>query len=121
MTRYTRGRAFEWRIRKYYEQHDFLVTRSAGSKGKADLVAVRKWDSSGAHTECLNCRRPEVLLIQCKIRASRKPFLNLEISGEKIVSMPKEARELKALAESVGARAIWAIRKGHRGMELIEL
>ena len=115
MTKYTRGRAFEWRIRKYYEQHDFLVTRSAGSKGKADLVAVRKWDSSGAHTECLNCRRPEVLLIQCKIRTSRKPFLNLEIS------MPKEARELKALAESVGARAVWAIRKGHRGMELIEL
>ena len=41
MTRYASGRRQEWRVRKMLESAGaFLVTRSAGSKGAADLVAL---------------------------------------------------------------------------------
>ena len=41
MTRYASGRRQEWRVRKMLEQGGaYLVTRSAGSKGAADLIAL---------------------------------------------------------------------------------
>ncbi len=48
------GRAFEWEVRDHLQARGYLVTRSAGSGGIADLVAVR------------NVRTGDVLLIQCK-------------------------------------------------------
>lgn len=36
---YRRGRAFEYRVKKYLEEKGFSVIRSAGSHGKYDLVA----------------------------------------------------------------------------------
>lgn len=41
MTRYASGRRQEWRVRGFLESAGaFLVTRSAGSKGLADLIAL---------------------------------------------------------------------------------
>ena len=37
---YQSGRAFEYRVKEFLEQHGFFVMRSAGSKGKIDLVAI---------------------------------------------------------------------------------
>jgi len=39
--RYRIGRRLEWRIRKILEEHGYEVIRSAGSKGRWDLVAVK--------------------------------------------------------------------------------
>ena len=38
---YRIGRRLEWRIRKLLEQHGYEVIRSAGSKGRWDLVAIK--------------------------------------------------------------------------------
>ena len=39
--RYRIGRRLEWRIRKLLEQHGYEVIRSAGSKGRWDLIAIK--------------------------------------------------------------------------------
>lgn len=36
---YVKGRAFEHAVRKHYESKGYTVIRSAGSKGKIDLIA----------------------------------------------------------------------------------
>ena len=51
-TNYQRGYNFEYRCRKELESKGFFVVRSAGSKGPADLVAIREG---------------KVLLVQCKL------------------------------------------------------
>lgn len=51
MTNYTRGRSFEYKVRNYFKDLGWVVVRSAGSKTKADLVAMK----SGI-----------TLLVQCK-------------------------------------------------------
>lgn len=58
MTNYSRGAAFERKIKKEYESLGLLVIRSAGSRGPADLVVV------GA--------KGETWLIQCKLRKPTK-------------------------------------------------
>jgi len=40
-SRYRLGRRLEWRIRKILEEHGYEVIRSAGSKGKWDLIAIK--------------------------------------------------------------------------------
>ena len=52
-TKYHRGRRFEYKVKQYYESHGWFVVRSAGSKGIADLVAIKP-------------RAEEIHLIQCK-------------------------------------------------------
>ena len=42
MTRYERGRSFEYRVIKELRDRGFYVLRSAGSKGAFDLVAFDK-------------------------------------------------------------------------------
>lgn len=51
MTRYEAGRRFEWRVRDELTDDGYAVIRSAGSKTKVDLVAIKpgQW-----------------LLVQCK-------------------------------------------------------
>ena len=51
MNRYNIGRRFEYRIKKWFEDRGFFVVRSAGSRGLADLVAIKG---------------KEVILVQCK-------------------------------------------------------
>jgi Holliday junction resolvase len=40
---YQKGYTFEKRVQKYFEERDFFVVRSAGSKGVADLVVIRPY------------------------------------------------------------------------------
>lgn len=68
MTNYIKGRAFEYRVRRFLEAHGWKVFRMAGSKTKADLIAY-----SG---------RGKAYFVQCKAKGSfgskeRKEFLSL--------------------------------------------
>lgn len=64
MKRYHKGRAFEYRVRDRLTEDGWFVVRSAGSKGVADLVAIRPSEYPP--------HNPEVALIQVSTR--RKPF-----------------------------------------------
>lgn len=55
-TAYKKGRAFEYRVRNYYERLGYYVRRSYASKGIEDLIAIKARDPLTS----------EVLLIQCK-------------------------------------------------------
>ena len=57
---YAKGRAFEYRVRNYLEKHEYFWVRSAGSKGAADLVALKDGLPS--------------LLIQCKRHGAMAPL-----------------------------------------------
>lgn len=80
MTKYSQGANFERKVKKELEALGWFVVRSAGSKGKADLVAFSGY---------------EYLLIQCKkhgaISKDEKKHL-VEIS-EKTNTIPILARE----------------------------
>lgn len=56
MTRYNNGRAFEHRVRKLLEEAGYYCTRSAGSKGVADIWAARR--DNGPFSK--------LVLVQCK-------------------------------------------------------
>jgi len=49
--KYRAGRRFEYEVKKYFEKLGWLVFRTAGSHGLADIIAVKESDT---------------LLIQCK-------------------------------------------------------
>lgn len=53
MSSVRRGREWEWEVRKVYESLGYLVTRSAASQGKYDLIAI-------------NHQSKHIILIQCK-------------------------------------------------------
>lgn len=40
-TNYCRGRNLEYRVKELFEKAGYVVVRAAGSKGVADLVAIR--------------------------------------------------------------------------------
>lgn len=42
-TNYSRGRAFEWSVRKQFEKGGCFVMRSAGSRGPFDLIAIERY------------------------------------------------------------------------------
>ena len=42
MTRYHKGRRFEYQVKKWLEGKGFLTLRTAGSHGFADLIAIGK-------------------------------------------------------------------------------
>jgi Holliday junction resolvase len=61
--RYIKGRNFEYRVKKYFEDKKYFVVRSAGSKGIADLVAIYRNNPPKQ-------RLP--LIIQCKNMSYRR-------------------------------------------------
>lgn len=79
MTRYRRGRDFEYRVRDELLARGYYVIRAAGSKGAVDLVAL--------HTS------EPTLFVQCK-RDGRLPGA--------------EAAKLRALARMYRARPVHA-------------
>lgn len=85
-SKYRRGRDFEYRTKKKLEDAGFLVVRAAGSKGPADLVAFKEG---------------ELLFVQCKIGDWHEV---------------KAWNELIELAESVGAKPIFAQGKNRKTM-----
>ncbi|MFE5369219.1 group I intron-associated PD-(D/E)XK endonuclease [Streptomyces mirabilis] len=79
ITNYRRGADFERAVRADLVEHGYEVIRSAGSKTKVDLVAIKTG---------------ELLLIQCKLAAGRLP------SGE--------WNRLRALSRMCDARPVVA-------------
>ena len=47
---YVNGRSFEYRVKRRLEADGYYVVRSAGSKGKVDLLAVK--DGNAAFVQC---------------------------------------------------------------------
>lgn len=82
--KYTRGRHFEYQVKKKFENAGYYVIRAASSKGPADLVAF----GPGA-----------LFFVQCKIGDWHSV---------------NEWNDTKALAESVGATPIFAQRKDRK-------
>ena len=60
MTNYTNGRWFEYKVRDALTADGYEVIRSAGSKGKVDLVAFKQWSASDNHFQW------HMLFVQCK-------------------------------------------------------
>ena len=98
------GRRWEWKTRKHFEKLGYYVIRSAGSKGLADLIALRM-EVGNLDINEKPTTRIEVCLIQCKAHKGKKPP---ELSMEQI--------KLKKLADwlGMGARAIWALKVGKK-------
>ena len=67
-TAYKRGRNFEYRVKKHFENQGYYVVRMYASKGAADLIAIKRyWTFVDKKTVA------EVLLIQCKnLKVERK-------------------------------------------------
>jgi len=63
LKRYVKGRAFEYRVRDRLVEDGWFVVRAAGSKGVADLVAIKPSEYFP--------HNPEVALIQASVR--KKP------------------------------------------------
>jgi Holliday junction resolvase len=63
MTRYTRGADFERKVKKHLEAYAWSVTRSAGSHGLADLVAI----APGPVVAYVQCKRDARLSKQDRI------------------------------------------------------
>ena len=85
MNHYRNGRANEYRIRDDLERYSYECVRAAGSKGKADLIAMRPG---------------EVLLVQVK---ASNPQLS-----------PAERVDLLAMASRSGAAPLVAYKPSRR-------
>ena len=55
MSAYTRGRAFEYRVRSRLEQQGYVVFRTAGSRSPIDLLAFR--DGHALFVQCKSGHR----------------------------------------------------------------
>jgi Holliday junction resolvase len=92
--KYIKGANFERKIKKLYESYGYLVIRSSGSHGVADLVAfpplskIDEW---------------QPILMQCKNTTK--------------VYLPEDMKELKYVAEKYGLRA--ALISNSKGKDLI--
>jgi Holliday junction resolvase-like predicted endonuclease len=63
MIRYHKGRRFEYQVKKWLEEKGYIVLRTAGSHGFADLIAVGK--------------NGEVIFYQLSYRFERAKYENL--------------------------------------------
>ena len=81
---YRKGRALEYAVKRHLEEQGYFVVRSAGSRGPADLVALKNG---------------EILLIQCK----KDGHLSKD-----------EAYELLEAARVAGGKAVLAYPDGRR-------
>ena len=68
MKRYAKGRTFEYKVRDRLREEGWFVVRAAGSKGIADLVAIKQSEKV-PHT-------PQVALVQ--VSARKKPFKDVK-------------------------------------------
>jgi Holliday junction resolvase len=91
------GRAFEHRVRDALIAAGWWVVRAAGSKGEADLVALRRRVDYGA---------PRVVLVSVKRRTAPGP---------------SEWNELLWLADEVSARAVVAFMPRTGGVEYMRI
>lgn len=82
MTNYTRGRAFEWRVRDHCQALGYIVTRTPQSRSAFDLIV-------------LGC--DVLLLVQCKTdgKISRAEWNALYAVAEKVYATPLLASRVK--------------------------
>lgn len=85
MTAYTSGRALEHRCRSILEAEGYTVTRAAGSKSKADLVAFG---------------HGHVLVVQCK--GGTRPIGSAEWNA--LVDLARAGGAIPVLADRRGPR-----------------
>ena len=93
MTRYEQGRRYEYKIKKQLEKEGRNVTRSAGSHGDFDLIAIRPVeDKNGVYREqhthipvkWSSHTNPMIKLIQLKTgRSAKRAKKTVEDSGLK--------------------------------------
>lgn len=88
MTKYEKGRRFEYRVRDIFKEHGFVVIRAARSK-PVDLVCLKNGES---------------ILVECKINKSslgkngREELLNLAETSRAIPILAyREKRKVKLL------------------------
>ena len=67
--KYIKGRAFEYKIRRFFEAMGFYCVRSAGSHTDFDIVAIR-------NGQCIG--------IQCKASPNKLPDSSLEILAKQL-------------------------------------
>ena len=91
-SRYRKGHRWELKVKKMWEAKGFVVYRSAGSKGAADLIALKDG---------------KIVLIQVKV--NNKP------TRSEVAKLKKEAKKCKATALIV----LWNSKK--REMEVYNL
>ena len=93
-TPYSRGRAFEYRVKKLYEAMGWIVFRTAGSHSPADLI----------------CMARDVILVQCKYSKSGRMKWN-----------KKELRKLQLLLDRLKLAGYVAFNdeKGHIHLKLV--
>ena len=72
-SKYRKGHRWELKVKKMWEAKGFVVYRSAGSKGAADLIALKNG---------------KIVLIQVKV--NRKP------NSSEVLKLKKEAKKCKA-------------------------
>jgi len=72
-SRYRKGHRWELKIKKMWEEKGYVVYRSAGSKGAADLIALKDG---------------KIVLIQVKV--NKKP------KSSEVLKLKKEAKKCKA-------------------------
>lgn len=104
-TAYKRGRAFDDRCKKHFEQKGYYVVRKYASKGAEDLIAI-KASKVGYYNEktkkSVFAMMSEVFLIQCK---------NLKV--EKKLKR-EDAERLIKLAKQCGATPLLATNPNHK-------
>lgn len=64
MTRYGRGATLERRLKKKLEKEGFWVIRAAGSKGVADLVAIKNSQPYLIQVKSGRCGRIDMIRLQ---------------------------------------------------------
>jgi len=83
------GSDFERRVMAKLKEHGWYVMRAAGSRGVADLVAMRQRDPVRLG--------PEVLLVQCKrgFQCGPKEWNALVSAAEQVCAVPVLAAKVK--------------------------
>jgi len=83
MTNYTKGRSFEYRVKKHLETYGWTVFRMAGSKTKADLIAFADstWRRHATGADFFRAS-VDTYFIQCKAKGAfgtkeREEFLEI--------------------------------------------
>ena len=100
---YVRGRNFEYKVKKAYEEAGYLVFRTAGSHSPADLIA---FPPLGKITEW------QPILIQCKAsdkRLSKQEITTLSHTALKYGLRAKIVQ--KNNATKCGFNLVWIVKK----------
>ena len=107
---YINGRAFEYRVKKYFESKGYLAFRTAGSHGIADIIVINN---------------DKIELIQCKaINLTAKQRMKIFIKMSKEIDKYKNSKMSNVILNVLGLNNFKDFKKIHedlgnrRGMEI---